>query len=325
MTRAKSKNAGTRAAKRRAKSGGNGPSKPPRNLRAQLDEIHGRLAQPAWQKRIAWLRRPRLHTAKFEEVVQDEEMISQGCAIFRLDDPEQGTHEVARKLGWCDYRLDVFTQVVVAYRRNPTIENYVHVRKLFPEVEIQVAQFGGVDSLFALESEFRKQGIDPELVAAALDADEPSIDALCLHLLECLIARGNLPKDGPGHIEKRRNAITVSTVNYLIVEMLEALDYHEETFRVPASLVVLIRHQLCGLKPDLHEEVLSRQKQENAALTARHRLQPGERLSINKLVKMTGIPRSTAARWLADKKFQRFLESSRRLAVEGLFKAPPRP
>ena len=62
--------------------------------------------------------------------------------------------------------------------------------------------------MFALEDKFRKVGIDPDLIAAALDADEPSIDALCLHLLELLIARDKLPKDGPKHIEKRRNAIS---------------------------------------------------------------------------------------------------------------------
>ena len=104
---------------------------------------------------------------------------------------------------------------VAVYRKDPSIENYLQVRREFPEVEIQVGQFGGMDALFALEDTFASQGIDPKLVAGALDADEPSIDALSLRLLELLAARNALPKSGPGHIEKRRRAISDATVNYL--------------------------------------------------------------------------------------------------------------
>jgi len=257
----------------------------------------------------------------FEKVVRDEEIIGQGGAIITNDDPAQKVEAVAKEIGWSDWRLDIFSQVVVAYRRSPTIENYVRVRRLFPEVEIQVARFSGLDSLFVLESDFKKQGVDPDLVAAALeDADEPATDALCLHLLECLIARSKLPKTGPGHIAKRRSAISDATVNYLISTMLESFDWHEETFRIPASLVVLIRHQLCGLKPDLHEEYLLREKRHNVALLAAQQLKAGERLSINKLVAITGIPRSTAARWLADQEFQQWLEVGRKWAADGLFR-----
>src|SRR5258708_8258024 len=74
--------------------------------------------------------------------------------------------------------------------------------------------------------------------------------------------------DGPGHIEKRRGAISDPMVNFLIATMLEALDWHEETFRVPASLIVLIREQLCGSNPDLYEAYLSREKRKRAAFVA---------------------------------------------------------
>jgi hypothetical protein len=207
--------------------------------RKRIKQIEKRFHERAWKERVSWLSRPRLHTAIFAEVARHEEIIEQGGAILSSDDPAQKTEEVAKKLGWSTHRLDIFTQVAAAYHRNPTIENYVRVRRLFPEVEIQVAHFGGIEALFALESRFREQGINPDLVAAALDGDEPSIDALCLHLLECLITRGNLPRDGPGYIKKRRNAISDPTVNYLILEMLETLDWHDEQFRIPASLVVL--------------------------------------------------------------------------------------
>jgi hypothetical protein len=303
-----------------------------RTRKININELTDRLAEQAWQERSAWLRRPRLHTAVFAEAWKDEQ-IADECAkrgavivepeLFqrKRDNENKEIEQLTENLGWSNERLALFKQLVVAYRREPTIENYVRVRRSFPEVEIQISQFTGPEMLFALEHNLKKVGIDPNLIAAALDADEPSIDALCLHLLELLIARGKLPRDGPKHIEKRRNAISDSTVNYLISEMLEALDWHDEMFRIPASLVVLIRHQLCALKPDLHEECLSRERRHNAALVLGQTLKPNERVSINRLATTLGIPRSTAARWLADKDFQQWLETGRKWGAEGVFQS----
>jgi hypothetical protein len=297
-----------------------------RTRKISIDDWKGRVAEQAWQERLAWLRRPRLHTAIFEEAWRDQQ-IADECAkrgaVFaepalferKRANMAKKINQITKKLGWSNERLALFERLVAAYRREPAIKNYVRVRREFPEVEVQVAQFGGIESLFALEDKFRKVGIDPDLIAAALDADEPSIDALCLHLLELLMARDKLPKDGPKHIEKRRNAISDTMVNYLISEMLESLDWHDETFRIPASLVVLIRHQLCTGIPDLHQEYLSRERRHNAALSFGQTLRPDERPSINKLATRVGIPRSTAARWLADKEFQRWIETGRKWAA----------
>ncbi len=288
----------------------------PPDPRAKLDEIVEREVERVRQEGIAWRRRPRLPTAIFADTLRDEEVIAQGCAISRSDDPAQETEKVAKKLGWSDYRLDIFTQVAAAYNRNPTIENYVRVRRGFPEVEIEPPSLRGSEAQLYLERDFQKQGIDPQFIGGALGGDDAGIDALCLNLLECLIARGNLPKEGPGHIQKRRDAISDATVNYLISEMLVALREHEETFRVPASLVVLIRHQLCALKPELYEEILSRKRRQTAALAAAQKQKQGERISVNRLAAMAGVPRSTAARWLADKEFQQWLEAGRRCAED---------
>jgi hypothetical protein len=273
------------------------------------------------------LNRPRLHTAVFEEAWQDDEYekllassngVLENAEIFarQKETRRRRIDQITTSLGWSPERTKLFTKRVVTYRRNPSIENYLRVRREFPEVEIQVARFGGIDALFTLEKEFEKQGIDPHLVAGALDADEPSIDALCLCLLELVTARDRLPKSGPGHVDKRRAAISEPTVKYLISTMLEAFDRNDGMTRVPASLVVLIRHQLCGEMPDLDMEVRLRERQERAALAVAHFLKPGERLSINKLKKWAGIPRSTAARWIADPHFQSRLNTGRKLAAD---------
>jgi hypothetical protein len=299
-----------------------------KHAKAHFDKLIEKHNDYAWQKRLAWLRRPRLHTAIFAEAYRDEQIAAE-CAKrgVVIDEPElfeqkranqaKRIERVTKSLGWSNERLALFKQFVVAYREEPTIQNYVRVRRSFPEVEIEVSQFAGIDALFAFEDKYRAFGIDPDLIAAALDANEPSIDALCLHLLELLIVREKLPKDGPKHIEKRRNAISDSIVNYLISQMLEAFDWHQETFRIPASLVVLLRHKLCGVTPDLHEEYLSRERRHNAALVLGQKLKPHERLSINRVAAILGIPRSTAARWLNDKDFRHRVETRRKWAAEG--------
>jgi hypothetical protein len=307
--------------------------------RARVTRIEAaRLKYIAWRKRIAadkaweeraeqeqqaWLRRPRLHTAKFEKLWRDEQIArlveSSGAKTIhnipieqrRRDEADKReVEELVKNLGWSNDRFALFTKLVVEYRRDGSIENYLRVRREFPEVEIQVGRFAGMDPVFALEEEFKRQGVDPHLVAAALDSDEPSIDALSLRLLELLVARDKLPKDGPGHIEARRNAISDATVNFLVTTMLEGYDWHDdETFRVPASLVVLVRHLLCGSKPDLYAAYRSKEQRKNTAFLLGQMLKPGEKLSVGKLVKMVpGISRAMAARWLASEDFGSWIQ-----------------
>src|SRR5262249_5097871 len=97
--------------------------------------------------------------------------------------------------------------------------------------------------------------------------------------------------------------------NYLILLMLENLDRNDVMVRVPASLIVLILHQLCAGTPDLHQTFLSRERRQDTALLAAKWFEPGEKISVRKLASVTGIPRSTAARYLADKKFKKSLQA----------------
>jgi len=67
-------------------------------------------------------------------------------------------------------------QLVIAYRRERTIESYIQIRRKFPEVEIQISRFGGIggiDALFALEEDFEKQGVPPTGVVDSLKALDP--------------------------------------------------------------------------------------------------------------------------------------------------------
>jgi len=260
-----------------------------------------RFAELAWQKHRDWLRRPHVARAMFEDppdnVVETPEEVAERAR-------EQ--NELAKKLGWEPERLALFKQLVLTYEKDPTIANYLQIRRDFPETEIQVGCFGGIEALFKLEEIFAGQGIDPRLIVGALDAAEPDIDLLCLRLLVLLEAKRNLPKEGVGFIEARRKAISDATINYLIMEILEATDRCGQSIRIPSSLVVLIREQLCGSNPDLHRLYLARERFRNAAHSARrHFQQTGEQISVRKLAAAAGVSRGTAERWLADEHFQR--------------------
>ena len=239
-------------------------------------------------ERSAWRQRPRVHLFDYD--------------AFRCD-----LRQIELQLHWSNEQLYKFELVVNEYSRNPTIENYLRVRREFPEVEIEIAEFAGVPSLFALREEFENQGIDPRLVAGCLSANEPAIDALCLRLMELLVEREKISKHEPGHIQKRRATISDAMVNYLIVWILESIDSRERDVRIPASLPVLVRHLLTGTKPDLHAAFCRGVELYYLVQRVARSLKPDEKLSINKLASIADIPRIRAARLLKDEEFKELL------------------
>jgi hypothetical protein len=265
---------------------------------------------------LAWFRRPHVARAVFDDppdnVVETPEEVAERART---------QSELAKKLGWEPQRLARFKQLVLRYDKHPTIANYLQIRRDFPEVEVEVGFFSGIDAPFKLEEKLAGQGFDPMLLVGALAAYEPDIDALCLRLLELLVTRGKLPKEvGPGTIEKRRKAISDATINYLIMEILEAIDRCGQSIRFPSSLVVLIREQLCGLNPRLHQLYLARHRFRQAAFNAGLSFQQtGKPISVRKLADANDVSRGTAERWLADKDYPMLFDSGRRFAASKHF------
>ena len=196
----------------------------------------------AEEERLEWLRRPRLHPAIFDDILRDERL-TEAIANFGVDATLDAVSKsverpaqldgIAKRLGWEDERRASFMKAVVAYRREPSIEHYLRVRREFPEVEIQVALFGELAIVSDLKDLFEEQGIELHLIAEAMDGTGPSIDALSLRLMQLLTEREKLPKSGPGHIEKRRGAVTDTMMNYLIAVMLESCDWNQNS--IPGS------------------------------------------------------------------------------------------
>jgi hypothetical protein len=259
--------------------------------------------------RTSWLSRPRVDPLVFVDPLDPLSELSELTA-----DRAREQLELARQLGWPEERLASFKQLVVAFWDKPTIENYLSVRRGFPEVEIAVARFGGnwgIDAL-DLEEEFEKQGVDRHLLFRALHGEEPAVDAMCLRLMECMAYKHKIPKDGRGHIEKRRKAISNATVNYLLSILLEAYNApdREWMFQIPPSLIMLIREQLCGSNPDLYRMYLSQGNRANAIDVASKGLQPHDKISVRRLMQLTGARRMTVARWLRDPQFREELRWS---------------
>ena len=57
----------------------------------------------------------------------------------------------------------------ITYKAEPTIENYVRLRRTFPKMKIEVGVIGGLDQLIFMSDELRRHGLDPELLSARLD------------------------------------------------------------------------------------------------------------------------------------------------------------
>ncbi|MBR1197811.1 hypothetical protein JQ574_17585 [Bradyrhizobium sp. AUGA SZCCT0158] len=282
----------------------------------------------AWKARLSWIAKPRLHTAIFEQFLETDISIEPADDAFPSLETKEAFYrqrkemiekieDLKKRLDWDNERLNHFATLAVDFHKDPSIEKYLTIRQTFSEVDIQVGMSGGIDALFAIQKQCEQYGIDPSLVAGTMDGDEPDMDELSLMLMARIVNRNKIA--GVGALQKRRAAISDAMVNYLIAFMLEGADWSNEEIRLPASLILLIRHQLGALKGVLHEEYRSRETKLRAAWIAGQQLKFDESLSINRLVNLTAsvpnfvISRATAARWLKDVEFQKHLESSRKI------------
>ena len=96
-----------------------------------------RFAEDARQKRRAWLRRPQIHPSTFEEPLENEVETAEEVA-----ERARKQNELAKKLRWEPERLARFKQLVLRYGKDPTITNYLQIRRDFPEIEFVIKNHG---------------------------------------------------------------------------------------------------------------------------------------------------------------------------------------
>jgi hypothetical protein len=196
--------------------------------------------------------------------------------------------------------LQGFSALSRAYKADPTIENYVRLRRQYPTETIEVAVSGGIDWLFGNEGVLKQFHISPNLIASALDADEDAISELSLLLLERIIERKKTQKSGKTHAVSRKLAIGDELVNFLINLMLDSLDWNDRLL-IPRDLIVLIRHQTGGGRSidwDRREE-LKKQRWKCFQAMARVANQ-GKAPTIRTISKNLGVSATTVMRWFPD-------------------------
>src|SRR6516162_4525575 len=73
---------------------------------------------------------------------------------------------LVRKHQWSDERVSRFKKVVEAYARKPNIENYLIVRREFPEIEITGSSYGGFGGREAVRliEKFQEHGINKQVL-----------------------------------------------------------------------------------------------------------------------------------------------------------------
>ncbi len=229
-----------------------------------------------------------------------------------VDDPKR-VNKLAKKFDSPE-AFQLFKKLAGSYQNEPSLENYLELRRQFPQVEIEVALFDGEHTINALAQDLKKHGVHPGpegSLCFAVEGYEPAIDALSLQIIEALVTKQKIPATGPGTIELRRNAISDALANYLIIIMLEGMETKKTELLIPCSLVTLLRHQLCGTNPDVLKYLLAKQRRQNAAWIAAKRFQGDRNISVRKLAAAVGTSRSTAARWLADPEFRHSIEANR--------------
>lgn len=196
-----------------------------------------------------------------------------------------------------------FSRLSQLFKSDPTIENYVALRRENPDEEIEVAIFGGLDPWIALKDkrrdELKLSGIKSSLLLNVMDADEAAISELSLQLLEKLIERKKLQKNGETHLVGRDAAISDALIDYLIKCMLDAMEW-TGSLTIPRDLIVLIRERLGGPSSKYRVDAEIKMHRDSAKLIAARFLAAGKKPTFRLIGKALGVDASTVKRWFPD-------------------------
>jgi len=200
-----------------------------------------------------------------------------------------------------------FSELSKAFKDNPTLENYLELRRQNPGKLIEVSTNWSLDWVFANEGRLSAMGIEVQDVLGSLDADEASASRVSLRLIELLVERRAREASGETHLVVRGEAISDSFINYLIAMMLDALDWNDQMI-IPRDLIVLIKHQL---RADVSVEARDMEVRHNhdlAVSLGAQLMKQGKPVSLGIVAKIMKVERSTVMRWFKDGDFLKEVE-----------------
>jgi hypothetical protein len=194
------------------------------------------------------------------------------------------------------------------FKDNPTIENYVRLRRENPDVEIEPKIYGGLDHAYRLEDDLKRFGIDIRLYVYTLDADEAAISELSLKLLENMILAQSLERKGETHLSSRGKIIPDHLIDWLTCSMLDALSWTGSLY-IPRDLIVLARSRLIPGQSDIEKTVDTRERKNQSAMIAGQMLVRKMKPSFRSVAKILGVQPSTVTRWFVSE--QEFTDLAR--------------
>jgi hypothetical protein len=207
-------------------------------------------------------------------------------------------------------KISQFFQLQERFDEDPSIENYVALRRFAPGCDTEIYRFAGVDPLRSLESDLKKFGLDPVLICGVLDGDDREMDELCLQLLERLIERKRLVAEGMTQLQSRCKGVSDALIDHLIVVMLEAMQQNGVDPR--PSFVLLVRERLGGANTDIFKSHKKRESQDQAIFLGFQLRRRGAQPTIRRVADILGVQPSTVNRWFPEGDFlERVEEFSR--------------
>lgn len=190
------------------------------------------------------------------------------------------------------------------YKSNPSIENYVRLRRGDPNAEIEVSVIGGFEAMFYMRDELERYGIDPNLLGGVLDADVDAIEEISLRIMELMIEAKDLERSGETQIVSRGRAIPDKLIDWVICCALDALSWNDE-LAIPRDLIVLTRERLGGSNPHYEKEGHIRKNRDDAAIIAGQLKARGITPTFKIIGSALKVAPSTVKRWFGPGEFER--------------------
>jgi hypothetical protein len=190
-----------------------------------------------------------------------------------------------------------FNDVSRAYKQNPTLENYLALRRADPDAEIEVAVLGGIDDLFAMEKELERYGIGAHpLMTGVLDANQTAISELSLKLMDHIVRARELTENGETQLVRRGMVMPDSLIDWLICVALDAQSW-TDAMELNRDLIVLIRERLGGSNQHYKQAVAAHTRQRNAPWIGAQLKARGIEPTVRKIAELLEVAPSTVTRW----------------------------
>jgi hypothetical protein len=182
------------------------------------------------------------------------------------------------------------------FKANPTLEEYLRIRKHHPDADFDVSFVGGIDHAFALEKLLQSHGISPHLYTWSLDANDAAIRQMSLIIMEDMRAEELLKIEGETHLASRRKVMPQHLRDWLTCCMLGSFSRYDAG-SLCTDLIALLQFRLMAGASRIEEIVDMREKRVRAAFVAGSLKAQGKEPSFRKVAVLLGVQPSTVKRW----------------------------